>query len=98
MDGAELYDNERCAICGKRMMTTVNCRLHQGDIHMVHCANCEYFQRMFWHCIFRTPEEIQAQQDMKIKGNKDENTKKDDPGKGRLKSPQGEPDDNTIIA
>lgn len=49
-ENAPIYDNLYCPICGKRIMTAVNCQRYRGLVHMEHCEKCSYFLPIFWHC------------------------------------------------
>lgn len=41
---------DRCRLCGKSVMTAVECHLHGGAVHEVHCPECEWFSD--WHCLY----------------------------------------------
>ena len=53
-----LYEGNLCVICHHRHMTGVICRKHKGPICERHCRDCEHFQPMFFHCMYRETEPI----------------------------------------
>ena len=49
----QLSSNLYCRVCNKASTAQVICRKYGGAICMKHCADCEYHQPMFWHCLYR---------------------------------------------
>lgn len=52
MEERVLHDNEKCPVCGKRILCGVDCMRYRAIVHMDHCLDCQYLERMFWHCKF----------------------------------------------
>lgn len=53
-----IYDSNLCPICHHRHMVGVVCRWHRGSVCEKHCAECQYHEPRFYHCLYRETEPI----------------------------------------
>ena len=53
-----IYDSNLCPICHHRHMVGVVCRWHRGSVCAKHCAECQYHEPRFYHCLYRETEPI----------------------------------------
>lgn len=53
---SSIYSNQTCPICKGRNMSGVVCRKYRGTVCMKHCRDCEHFEPMFWHCVYKETE------------------------------------------
>ena len=49
-NGRPIHDNETCPVCGKRILCGVDCMRYRATVHLDHCLQCIYLERIFWHC------------------------------------------------
>lgn len=52
-NGRPIHDNETCPVCGKRILCGVDCMRYRATVHLDHCLQCTYLERIFWHCTYR---------------------------------------------
>ena len=53
-----VYNDNLCPVCHHRHMVGVVCRKWRGSVCEKHCMECEHYQPMFQHCLFRESEPI----------------------------------------
>lgn len=51
----QIHGNTACPLCGKRILCAVDCQRYDAAVHLDHCTKCEYFEPMFWHCLYQNP-------------------------------------------
>nr|DAI61019.1 MAG TPA: RNA polymerase subunit [Caudoviricetes sp.] len=45
-----------CNFCGEPVFTAVHCPWKRGTVHMAHCPECQYFEPIFWQCLYNYKE------------------------------------------
>ena len=53
-----VYSGNLCPICRHRHMVGAVCRKWRGPVCEKHCKECEHYQPMFQHCLFKESEPI----------------------------------------
>jgi len=68
---ATVYNGGICPVCKDLAWDGAVCRKHRGVVCSKHCLTCDFFERHFWHCMYRETEPLDMRKIMPIHGSTD---------------------------